>query len=111
MCEAAGKATWHCRKQFNHELPLRDLHHRLQLLRNVEAYRSAVELPYCHRSLTLFPHFEYLQNYPRREEASEKERFLRRGHMANDSTRERDLNKSSELTIYLNSAVHGYDIA
>ncbi|KAF2468371.1 HET-domain-containing protein [Lindgomyces ingoldianus] len=36
---------------------------------------------------------------------------LRRGHMANDSTRERDPNKSSELTIYLNSAVHGYDIA
>ncbi|KAF2468301.1 hypothetical protein BDR25DRAFT_357596 [Lindgomyces ingoldianus] len=32
---------------------------------------------------------------------------LRRGHMANDSTRERDPNKSSELTIYL----HGYDIA
>ncbi|KAF2478410.1 uncharacterized protein BDR25DRAFT_348692 [Lindgomyces ingoldianus] len=36
---------------------------------------------------------------------------LRRGHMANDSTRERDPNKSSGLTIYLNSAVHGYDIA
>lgn len=44
MCELLAKPLGTAAGSgLTHEVPLRDLHHSLRSLRNVEAYRSAVE--------------------------------------------------------------------
>lgn len=43
MCEAAAKPLGIAGSGLTHEVPFRDLHHRLRSLHDVEAYRTAVE--------------------------------------------------------------------